>query len=176
MFLLLTKAPGKCFVNLGSFTELLLFCVYRTSLRMLGNCFKRFCVISAAPQSMLLLAVCIVTTVFCNIVQTSLRSFADVLTGYTSICIQFFNFILNKLVENISDWRRKLLITFRKLTACILIRSKKKQQYAGTYLLQNHSTCFGCPSHPSSGVHKTNCSLWYWSYCQSNNLPPAWPN
>jgi hypothetical protein len=29
------------------------------------------------------------------------------------------------------------------------------QQYAGIYLLQNHSTYFGCPSHPSSGVHKT---------------------
>jgi hypothetical protein len=29
------------------------------------------------------------------------------------------------------------------------------QQSAGIYLLQNHSTCFGCPSHPSSGVHKT---------------------
>jgi hypothetical protein len=29
------------------------------------------------------------------------------------------------------------------------------QQYAGIYLLQNHSTCFGCSSHPSSGVHKT---------------------
>jgi len=29
------------------------------------------------------------------------------------------------------------------------------QQYAGIYLLQNYSTCFGCPSHPSSGVHKT---------------------
>jgi len=29
------------------------------------------------------------------------------------------------------------------------------QQYAGIYLLQNHATCFGCPSHPSSGVHQT---------------------
>ena len=37
----------------------------------------------------------------------------------------------------------------------ILIISNKMQQYAGTYLLQNHSTCFGCPSHPSSGLHKT---------------------
>ena len=37
----------------------------------------------------------------------------------------------------------------------ILIRSNKMQQYAGIYLLQNHSTNFGCPSHPSSGVHKT---------------------
>ena len=29
------------------------------------------------------------------------------------------------------------------------------QQYAGIYLLQNHSTYFGCSSHPSSGVHKS---------------------
>ena len=29
------------------------------------------------------------------------------------------------------------------------------QQYAGIYLLQNHSTYFGCPSHTLSGVHKT---------------------
>ena len=29
------------------------------------------------------------------------------------------------------------------------------QQYAGIYLLQNHSTCFGCPSYTSSGVRKT---------------------
>ena len=28
------------------------------------------------------------------------------------------------------------------------------QEYAGIYLLQNHSTCFGCPLHPSSGVRK----------------------
>ena len=38
---------------------------------------------------------------------------------------------------------------------CILIRSNKMQQYAGIYLLQIYSTCFGCPSHPSSGEHKT---------------------
>jgi len=29
------------------------------------------------------------------------------------------------------------------------------QQYADIYLLQSCSTCFGCPSHPSSGVLKT---------------------
>ena len=30
------------------------------------------------------------------------------------------------------------------------------QQYAVWFiLLQNHSTCFGCPPHPSSGVLKT---------------------
>ena len=37
----------------------------------------------------------------------------------------------------------------------ILIRSNEMQQYAGVYLLQNHTTCFGCLSHPSSGVHQT---------------------
>ena len=37
----------------------------------------------------------------------------------------------------------------------IFIISNNTQQYAGIYLLQNHSTCFGCPSHPSSGEHKT---------------------
>ena len=36
-----------------------------------------------------------------------------------------------------------------------LVRSNKMQQYAGIYLLRSYSTCFGCPSHPSSGVHKT---------------------
>jgi len=29
------------------------------------------------------------------------------------------------------------------------------QQYADIYLLLNYSTCFGHPSRPSSGVHKT---------------------
>ena len=29
------------------------------------------------------------------------------------------------------------------------------QQYAGVNLLQNYSTCFGCLSHPSSGVLQT---------------------
>ena len=37
----------------------------------------------------------------------------------------------------------------------ILVRSNEMQQYAGVYLLQNYSTCFGCLSHSSSGVHKT---------------------
>ena len=33
--------------------------------------------------------------------------------------------------------------------------SNKMQQYADIYLLLNYSTCFGRPSCPSSGVHKT---------------------
>ena len=37
----------------------------------------------------------------------------------------------------------------------VLIRSTKMQQYAGIFLLQVCSTCFGRPSRPSSGVQKT---------------------
>ena len=37
----------------------------------------------------------------------------------------------------------------------ILKRSNEMQQYAGVYLLQNYSTCFGCLSHQSGGVHQT---------------------
>jgi hypothetical protein len=51
--------------------------------------------------------------------------------------------------------------------------SNKVQQYAGIYLLQNHSTCFGCPSHPSSGVLKivttasgTGHSIWVTTFLQ----------
>ena len=36
-----------------------------------------------------------------------------------------------------------------------LKKPNKMQQYADIYILLNYSTCFGCPSHPSSGVHKT---------------------
>ena len=59
--------------------------------------------------------------------------------------------------------------------SCILIRSKKMQQYAGIYLLQNHSTYFGCPSHPSSGVHKTvteasGTGIWATTFLQRGQL------
>jgi len=36
-----------------------------------------------------------------------------------------------------------------------LKKSNKMQQNADIHLLLNYSTCFGRPSHPSSGVHKT---------------------
>ena len=51
------------------------------------------------------------------------------------------------------------------------------QMYAGVYLLQNHSTCFGCPLNPSSGVHKTvtaasgTChSIWATTFLQRGQL------
>jgi hypothetical protein len=51
------------------------------------------------------------------------------------------------------------------------------QQYAGIYLLQSHSTHFRCPSHPSSGVHKTvtaasgtGHSIWVTTFLQCGLL------
>jgi len=55
------------------------------------------------------------------------------------------------------------------------------QQYAGIYLLPNHSTCFGCLSHPLSGVHKTvtaasatGYSIWATTFLQRGLIRPRW--
>jgi len=55
------------------------------------------------------------------------------------------------------------------------------QQYAGIYLPQNHSTCFGCLSHPSSGVHQfvtaasgTGHSIRATNFCQRGLIRPRW--
>ena len=51
------------------------------------------------------------------------------------------------------------------------------QQYVGIYSLKNCSTCFGCPSYPSSRVHKTVTAASGTGHITylSNNLPPKWP-
>ena len=63
----------------------------------------------------------------------------------------------------------------------ILIRPNKMQQYAGIYLLQNHSTCFGCPTHPSSGVRKTvtvasgtGTDIWATTFRQRDPIRLCW--
>jgi len=55
------------------------------------------------------------------------------------------------------------------------------QLYAGVYLLQNYSTCFGCLSHPSSGVHQiltaasgTGHSVRETTFRQSSLIRPRW--
>ena len=51
----------------------------------------------------------------------------------------------------------------------ILIRSNEMQQYAGVYLLQSYSTCFGCLSHP---VHVT--MAWRVLRLRMDEQPPIW--
>jgi len=50
--------------------------------------------------------------------------------------------------------------------------------YAGIYLLQNYSTYFVYPSHPSSGVNKTVTAATGTGHITypAINIPPAWPN
>ena len=60
-----------------------------------------------------------------------------------------------------------------KMKSSVLNKSNETQQYAGIYLPLKYSTCFGRPSRPSSGVHKTvvaSCSLWYRSHCLGSKL------
>jgi len=65
----------------------------------------------------------------------------------------------------------------------ILIRSTELQQNADVYLLQNYSTCFGCLSHPSSGVRQTvtavsgtGHSVRATTFRQRGLIRPRWPN
>ena len=58
-----------------------------------------------------------------------------------------------------------------------LKKSNKMLQYANIYLLLNYSTCFGRPSRPSSGVHKTvvaasgtDCTVWGASFLKRDQI------
>ena len=55
--------------------------------------------------------------------------------------------------KNINPYR--VLVSKSEEKRSRLKKSNKMQQYADIYLLVNYSTCFGRPSRPSSGVHKT---------------------
>ena len=73
------------------------------------------------------------------------------------------------------------ILIWNDVLRLILIKYNKMQQYAGIYLLQNHSTCFGCPSHPSSGERKTvnavsgtGHSIWATAFLQRGLIRPLW--
>jgi len=60
------------------------------------------------------------------------------------------------MARTIKEWKFKSWYGINvKLYKCRLKKSNEMQQYVDIYLLLNHSTCFGRPSRPSSGVHKT---------------------
>jgi len=81
------------------------------------------------------------------------------ISSSTSKCYPSWVEIRNRLPQILQTPRACILSEFyihgNVYRNYILIRSNEMQQYAGVYLLQNYSTCFGCPSHPSSAVHKT---------------------
>jgi hypothetical protein len=55
-----------------------------------------------------------------------------------------------------------------------LKKSNEMEQYAGIYLLLNYSTCFGRPSRPSPGVHKTIVFFFICFYYFFNPCFTAW--
>ena len=61
-------------------------------------------------------------------------------------------------------------------------KSNKIQQYADIYLMLNYSTCFGRPSRPSSGVHKTvvaasgtDHNIWGASFSKRDQIRTLFP-
>ena len=57
----------------------------------------------------------------------------------------------------------------------LIIVQRDATQSSLFIILQVHSTCFGCQTYPSSGVHKTvtiasGIGVFLYSY-----LPPTWP-
>ena len=89
-----------------------------------------------------------------------------------------------RVLQNESEFGITLLLILsrsdKRSNILVLIRSNKIEQYVGIYLLQNYCTCFGCPSYPSSGVHKTvtaasgtGHSIWATAFLQRGQRPKA---
>ena len=88
-----------------------------------------------------------------------------------------------------SSWRKLkhvmdklcLLILYSLFRAFELYLNKNQQDATVCgylFTAKSLSTCFGCPSHPSSGLHKivTAASGTGHITYLCNNLPPRWPN
>ena len=82
----------------------------------------------------------------------------EILTSVKRLYICFKS-LVNDFVYSFGRAALLLLVEVQNHTVPVRercrIRVNKMQQYAAIYLPQNRSTCFGCPSHPSPGVHKT---------------------
>ena len=81
--------------------------------------------------------------------------------------------ILRVLMELTAQSNTFLYICSSVRRTSRLNKSNKMQQYADIYLLLNYPTCFGRPSRPSSGVHKTvvaasgtDHTIWEASLCK----------
>ena len=96
----------------------------------------------------------------------------------SEICV--FAKLLLPIARNISGNFRVPSSTIMFINNILTI-SIKMQHYAGIYLLQNHSTYFGCPQHPSSGEHETvtaasgtGHSICATTFLQRGLIRPSW--
>ena len=120
------------------------------------------------------------SAVYCISQNTSCRSTWNVRRTVESIFSIWCNVAVLFVMCVASSLLLLVVWNLCNISSIIFIRSNKMQQYAAIYLLQNHSACFGCPSHPSSGVHKTvtaasgtGHSIWATSFLQ-RGLRPRW--
>jgi len=81
------------------------------------------------------------------------------------------------VIRNVTKVRTVTVKHAYKLLQCRLKKSNEMQQYADIYLLLNYSTCFGRPSSPLSGVHKTvvavsgtDHTIWGASFLQRDRI------
>jgi len=81
------------------------------------------------------------------------------------------------------NFRGKIMFFFILVVSCIVnlfyVSNQRDAVLSSLFIvLQNHSTCFGCPLHPSSGVHKTVVTTTGTShvYRSGSYLTLAWPN
>ena len=97
--------------------------------------------------------------------DTVLSHIFHLASSTTEICLQFCNpqktripgkkAIRLKLFMHLILVRVFFYICCSVHRNCRLMKSNKMQQDAYIYLMLHYSTCFGCPSSPSSGVHNT---------------------
>ena len=83
-----------------------------------------------------------------------------------------------KLLAVTSSAKHSLCMTVYKniLTESITVQ-RDATQSSLFIILQVYSTCFGCQTHPSSGVHKTvNTASGTGHIFLCSYLPPTWPN
>ena len=58
----------------------------------------------------------------------------------------------------------------------LIIFQRDSTQSSLFIILQVHSTCFGCQTHPSSGVHKTVNTASGTGHILCSYCPPTWPS
>jgi len=76
-------------------------------------------------------------------------------TEYIVLVVVNVNCLTRKMKLNIP-----LIVNFIFVVPCIInlfyVSNQRDAVLSSPFIvLKNHSTCFGCPLHPSSGVHKT---------------------
>jgi len=67
----------------------------------------------------------------------------------------YVNTITSKSILKEQKTDHLILYSWFRASSLFINKIQQDEKNAVIYLLQNYSTCFGCLSHPSLGVHQT---------------------